>query len=153
MLPYVFVGDEVFTLTEDFMNPYNVQKLTKERRIFNYRLSHAQRITENVFIISETKLGIFKLILKFSWAILRIQSWLAELHSFLSRISPEMYTPSTCFVTENLENGTVLRTDPIKRGNNEKGKRLELLTGKETIYQYEEYFNNEGKVPRQAICT
>jgi hypothetical protein len=60
MLPYVFVGDEVFTLTEDFMNPYNVQKLTKERRIFNYRLSHAQRITENVFIISETKLGIFK---------------------------------------------------------------------------------------------
>ena len=36
MLQYVFVGDEVFTLKEDFMNPYNAQQLTKERRIFNY---------------------------------------------------------------------------------------------------------------------
>ena len=60
MLQYVFGGDEVFTLTEDFMNPYNAQQLTKEIRIFNYRLSHARRIIENVFTISETKLGIFK---------------------------------------------------------------------------------------------
>lgn len=60
MLPYVFVGDEVFTLREDFMKLYNVQQLTKERRIFNYRLSHARRITENVFGIPEQRLGIFK---------------------------------------------------------------------------------------------
>jgi hypothetical protein len=50
----------VFTLRKDFMKPYNVQQLTIERRIFNYQLSHAQRIIENVFGISERRLGIFK---------------------------------------------------------------------------------------------
>jgi hypothetical protein len=60
MLPSIFVGDQVFTLREDFMNPYKVQQLTKERRIFNYRLSHTRRIIEKVFGISEPKLGIFK---------------------------------------------------------------------------------------------
>jgi len=32
MLQYVFVGDEVFTLREDFMNPYNAQQLTKKKK-------------------------------------------------------------------------------------------------------------------------
>jgi hypothetical protein len=35
-LPYVFVGDEVFSLRKDFLKPYNVKQLTRERRIFNY---------------------------------------------------------------------------------------------------------------------
>jgi hypothetical protein len=63
-------------------------------------------------VLQNQDLAYLKLILKFNWTILRIQSWLAELHNFLCRISPELYTPLKCFDTENLANGTVLRTDP-----------------------------------------
>jgi hypothetical protein len=33
-----------------------------------------------------------------------------------------MYAPSKCFVTENLENGTVLRTDPPSVATMKKGR-------------------------------
>ena len=58
-----------------------------------------------------------------------------ELHNFLRRTSPDMYTPSECFDSEDLQNGTVtagLKSNPsimatLKRGNNRKHQ----LTGKE----------------------
>ncbi|KAK2578332.1 hypothetical protein KPH14_012633 [Odynerus spinipes] len=49
-MPYVFVADSAFALTVNIMKPYaeNHNKETKER-VFNYRLSRARRIVENVF--------------------------------------------------------------------------------------------------------
>jgi hypothetical protein len=41
-LPYVFIGDEAFSLRNNFLKPYNVKQLTRERNIFNYRLSPAE---------------------------------------------------------------------------------------------------------------
>jgi hypothetical protein len=40
-LSYVFIGDEAFSLRKDFLKPCNVKQLTGERKIFNYRISHA----------------------------------------------------------------------------------------------------------------
>jgi hypothetical protein len=93
--------------------------LTKERRIFNYRFSQAQRIIENVLGISEPKIGTFKTHIKIQMD-LRIQT--AEVHNFLCRISPEMHTPSKCFDTENPENGTVLKTDSSSMATMKRGK-------------------------------
>ena len=59
MLPYVFVGDETFSLRADFMKPYPQKELNRERRIFNYRLSRARRIVENVFGILASKFRVF----------------------------------------------------------------------------------------------
>jgi hypothetical protein len=59
-LPYVFIGDEAFSLRNNFLKPYNVKQLTRERKIFNYRLSCARRIIENVFSILVARFGIFK---------------------------------------------------------------------------------------------
>jgi hypothetical protein len=78
------------------------------------------------------------------------------LHNFLRRTSPDMHTPSECFDTEDLQNGTVtagLRSNPssmatLKRGNNMNHQ----LIGKEVRSQFVEYFNNEGKVPWQDNC-
>jgi hypothetical protein len=42
-LPYVFVGDKVFSLRKE------CEATDKRKKIFNYRLSRAQRIMENVF--------------------------------------------------------------------------------------------------------
>jgi hypothetical protein len=43
-LPFVFVGDDAFALTENFMKPYGQAGLTAQQRIFNYRLSRARRV-------------------------------------------------------------------------------------------------------------
>lgn len=48
-VPHVFVGDEAFPLRRDLMRPYPGRQLSREQRVFNYRLSRARRIVENAF--------------------------------------------------------------------------------------------------------
>lgn len=49
-LPYCLVGDEAFPLKEYLLRPYSGRGgLTKEKNIFNYKLSRARRIVENTF--------------------------------------------------------------------------------------------------------
>lgn len=65
-MPFVFVGDEAFQLLPIFMKPYNKQVLNDNRRIFNYRLSRARRIIENVFGILVSRFKIFQKPIKLS---------------------------------------------------------------------------------------
>ena len=48
-IPYMMVADEAFLLKEYITKPYSQRYLTRENIIFNYRLSRARRIVENVF--------------------------------------------------------------------------------------------------------
>jgi hypothetical protein len=48
-MPYFVVGDDAFALKTWMMKPHATRHLTKEQRIFNYRLSRARRIVENSF--------------------------------------------------------------------------------------------------------
>lgn len=58
-LPFVFVGDEAFGLTNNLMRPYPAKSLTRKRRIFNYRLSRARGKIECSFGILSNKWRIF----------------------------------------------------------------------------------------------
>ena len=49
LLPYVIVADDAFPLKPHLMIPYSFLSLSKENRVFNYRLSRARRISENAF--------------------------------------------------------------------------------------------------------
>jgi hypothetical protein len=48
-LPHVIVGDEAFPLKTYIMRPYPSQELDDSKRLFNYHLSHARRVSENGF--------------------------------------------------------------------------------------------------------
>ncbi|XP_038078668.1 uncharacterized protein LOC119745996 [Patiria miniata] len=48
-LPYVMVADDAFPLRKDLMKPYCKRQLSREERVFNYRLSRARRVVENAF--------------------------------------------------------------------------------------------------------
>jgi hypothetical protein len=50
-MPFVFVGEEAFALSEHALRPYPNKTLTPLKRISNYRLLRAQRIVECTFII------------------------------------------------------------------------------------------------------
>ncbi|XP_022166261.1 uncharacterized protein LOC111030867, partial [Myzus persicae] len=57
-LPFLFVADEAFAMSENLLKPYSQTNLTKEQRIFNYRLSRARRIVENAFGILNLRFGV-----------------------------------------------------------------------------------------------
>ncbi|XP_055919377.1 putative nuclease HARBI1 isoform X2 [Eupeodes corollae] len=57
-MPFVFVGDDAFPLSERIMKPYTPQRganLSDSETIFNYRLSRARRCVENSFGILVAK--------------------------------------------------------------------------------------------------
>lgn len=55
----MIVADDAFPLKEYIQKPYSQIGLTKEKRIFNYRLSRARRIVENAFGILANHFQVF----------------------------------------------------------------------------------------------
>ena len=107
-LPAVLIGDEAFSLRKEFLKPYSVKQLTRERNIFNYRLSPARRIIKNVFGILVAKFGIFKTHINIQLDNIKNAVMAScALHNFLRRTSPVTCTPPECFDTEELQNCTV----------------------------------------------
>lgn len=93
MLPYVFIGDEAFSLRPDFMKPFSQQALNAERIIYNFRLSHARRLIECVFGIVVKRFRILQVAIdlnpeKVNLIVLTI----CILHNFLSKKSTSYFS-------------------------------------------------------------
>lgn len=59
-LLYVFVADDAFPLRVDMIKPFRQADLhSRERKIFNYRLSRARHIVENAFGILASRFRIY----------------------------------------------------------------------------------------------
>ena len=59
-IPYVFVGDDAFSLKSYMKKPYLQTNLTPTKRVYNYHQSRARRISENLFGIVADKWRIFQ---------------------------------------------------------------------------------------------
>ncbi|XP_060868206.1 uncharacterized protein LOC132943287 [Metopolophium dirhodum] len=61
LVTYVFVGDNAFTLGTHMMKPYSgVFEKGNKKRVYNYRLSRARRVVENVFGILSSVFRVFR---------------------------------------------------------------------------------------------
>ena len=47
--PYFFIGDDAFPLRQHMLKPFSARYLENEQLVFNYRLSRARRVVENLF--------------------------------------------------------------------------------------------------------
>ena len=59
-VPYFFVGDDAFPLRPRIMKPFQLRGLTKEERVYNYRLSRARRTVENAFGILANRFRVLR---------------------------------------------------------------------------------------------
>lgn len=110
-LPYFILGDSAFALSENVMKPYPGHAHAKgsKERIFNYRLSRARRVVENVFGIMSAVFRVLRKPMhiepdKATTVVMAI----VHLHNFLRRSSSRpLYIPGGSFDTED-ENGELI---------------------------------------------
>ncbi|XP_049799648.1 uncharacterized protein LOC126234952 [Schistocerca nitens] len=57
--PMVVLADHAFTLSYNIMKPYPLKGITKEEKVFNYRLSQGRRLVESSFDILASRFRIF----------------------------------------------------------------------------------------------
>lgn len=90
--PHTIVADDAFAMAPYLLKPYCSRSLTKEKRIFNYRLSRARRVSENAFGIMSSR---FRLLLtnifKKPEKVVQICLAIAALHNFLRKESGVQY--------------------------------------------------------------
>lgn len=143
-LPFVFVGDEAFALRTDFMKPFSRAALTTERKIFNYRLSRARRIIENVFGIMSNRFRIFHSAINLSLdRIDLVVLTCCLLHNFL-RKSNCPYATDNAFDIDSDETTATIGLTPLNVTN-----RNASTNAKNVREAFVQYFNGEGSVTWQ----
>jgi len=161
-IPYVFVADDAFGLSPHIMKPYaGVFNKRSTQRIFNYRLSRARRVVENVFGIMASVFRILrKPMLLEPQKASNIVMTCVLLHNFLrkSRSSSSKYLPRNTLDIENddqlildswrNEQNYITSMVPIRKVPRKSGDEAKMIRD-----TFAEYFKTNGKVPWQdAYC-
>lgn len=144
-LPYTIVADEAFPLQENIMKPYSgVHPRGTTKRIFNYRLSRARRIVENVFGIMSAVFRVLRkpMLLEPKKAEVVVMAT-AYLHNFLRRHnSRNTYTPPDFLDNEN-DQGLVIEGRWRQEVQAEQGSLLPLRRVPRRSTNQAEYIRNE----------
>jgi hypothetical protein len=156
-LPFVFVADEAFSLSEHLLKPFSRRELTYERKIFNYRLSRARGVVENAFGVMANRFRILHTAINLDlWKIEVAVMACCILHNFLRRRCTSSYTYVNSVDREGVEENMVYpgewRSDPPKHAfdslDNTR-RKTSSDEGKQCRQRYVDYFGGIGKVPWQ----
>lgn len=158
-VPYVFVADEAFPLTEHIMKPFaGLHSKGSKERTFNYRLSRARRVVENVFGIMSPIFRVLRkpLLLEPPKAEVVVMA-IVHLHNFL-RKSRNSQRYNSDFCLNNYQNVGI---DEILTQDDALTSFLPLkivpcrssLVAKEIREEFSEYFVTNGAVSWQSEFT
>ncbi|KAJ8935701.1 hypothetical protein NQ314_012678 [Rhamnusium bicolor] len=155
-IPFYIVGDEAFPLSNNLMRPYPGRFLSQGKRIFNYRLSRARRITENTFGIWAARWRILRRPINASLDTTeRIIKATICLHNYLISNESEQYCP-TNFIGNEDNDGNVINGQWREGGipnNVVNARRLGINNATRNAAvirdQLASYFMFEGAVPFQ----
>jgi len=113
-VPYVFMADDAFSLSENIMKPY-ITDLSKKspKRVFNYRLSRERRVIENAFGLLSSVFRVFRkpIEVKIEETIVNIVLSCVYLHNFLrtQSDSANYYSISGSFDSEDASTGEIIQ--------------------------------------------
>ena len=154
-LPYVFVADDAFSLSEHCMKPYAQANLSDRKRIFNYRLSRMRRISENVFGIWGSRFRVFTTTMELTpdKAVIITLATLA-LHNMLRVKGQESYLEENALDVENedgsIEAGSWRATNTSHVQDIPKGRRNHPKMSAEKIRDaFADHFYGSGAIPWQ----
>lgn len=163
LCPHVIVADEAFPQRINIMRPYPGKNLTNEKRIFNYRLSRARRISKNTFGILRARFRVFsRPIEALPQNAVRITKACVALHNYLQMSDAAnpptaRYVPPT-FVDYANENGQMQQGEWRRivdgdSGMNDLGRVSSNMYGKAAATirdRFSAYFlTGNGQVPWQ----
>jgi hypothetical protein len=158
-VPYFFIGDGAFALTENLRKPFpGLHAKGTPERVFNYRLSRARRVVENVFGILSSVFRVLRkpMLLQPETAELIVLAT-AHLHNFLRRNkrAASAYTPAGTWDSE-IDGKFIAGT--WRQANNEEMTSflpLKLVPRKSAMdairirEELREYCVEEGRLPWQ----
>lgn len=153
-LPYVFIGDDAFPLSENIMKPYSLTEISQDEKKFNYRLCRARRVVENVFGILASRFRILLTTITMTNVenIDKIILACCALHNFLRR-------KSSGYINNSGNDWETINDNRIEDGDwCEELRRLHGLQNNRTYHNniaknvrkaFTDYYNNEGQVEFQ----
>ncbi|CAH1984040.1 unnamed protein product [Acanthoscelides obtectus] len=156
IMPFVFIGDEAFSLRCHFLKPFGQKELNNDRKMFNYRLSRARCRVENSFGILSARFRIFQGAISISLeGIEKAVMAACVLHNYLRRKCGTANVPEDNVYSENIQDGTIdlgLESTGMtrlqrgyNRGSNNEAKQVRLL--------FTNYFCHEGALSWQDKMT
>lgn len=138
-VPYVFLADAAFPLSEHILKPYPFRNMTEEQRIFNYRLSRGRRVVENAFGILANRFRIFLTTINLSVDKVQIITLACcALHNYLRT--------ECCNAQENED---IDKDFIFKFGLSHQSGNRPKQTSLEVRDEFKDYFNKEGSVQWQ----
>lgn len=151
-LNFIFLGDEAFSLHENFLKPFPQKDLSYRHRVFNYRLSRARNVSENAFGLVAGKFRILHTAIhmmdlkNICYVVLAI----CALHNYLRKRSTGYITPNLIDfedgATHDLHKGD-WRNDAVQLTKlKSTGNKSSTTSAKTNRENYVEYFNADGKV-------
>lgn len=139
-MPHVFVGDEAFPLQKNLMRPFPGRNLTRERRMFNYRLSRARLTVECAFGILSSQWRMYQRVIGVcpEKAEMCVKAT-CVLHNFLKKSTTSRARPGP-----TMEGESTALLDAPRTGSNNAAR--EAIRSRESFCTY---FNAEGEVSWQ----
>lgn len=157
ILPFVFLADDAFGLTQNLMKPYPQAALNMEKTIFNYRLSRGRRVIENTFGILVSRFGVLQTPIALSPEKARIVALACcYLHNFLRKRQSRAYVTTNLVDSEDLQAGVITNGSwrdvvineitPLQHNTTNRNAANSAKAVRDT---YSNFFNNEGQVSWQ----
>lgn len=155
-VPYVLVADDAFALRENVIKPYPQRGLDMVQRVFNYRLSRARRIIENVFGIMSARFRVLRNpIYLNAEKTKKVVLATCVLHNYLITTNKQKYAPVSSFDHYN-NNGELVGGDWREDGASgttmfgiESNDDASDTTAKDFRDEFKSYFIDEGEVDWQ----
>jgi DDE superfamily endonuclease len=152
-VPYVLVADDAFAMRPNLMKPHAQRGLSMVQRVYNYRLSRARRVIENVFGIMSSRFRVLRKPIHLdAEKTKKVTLACCVLHNYLLTTNKAKYAPVNAFdqydASGNLISPGEWRADGMAMFSLETS-RSQLDDAKDIRKEFTAYFADEGEVDWQ----